>query len=65
VNAAALDARVWRSIRRAPDSRADEIARRLGDVDVYDVSLALKRLRRSKRVKSRGKTRATTYRVTV
>ena len=62
MTAADLDARVLKSIVRAPDSRAVEIAERLG-VDVTDVKASLYRHKRAGTVRTKGRTRATTYRV--
>ncbi len=52
--------RVLGSVRRNPDSRAVEIAERLGE-PVVDVSTALRALRRARRVTKRGNTRAAKY----
>ncbi len=57
-----FDARVLGVIRRAPDVRAVEIAERLG-VEVAPVTASLYRLKRAGKVRGRGATKATTYRV--
>lgn len=57
---AELDRRVMLLIRRTPSVRASEIADRLGEPTV-DVRASLYRLKRTKRVRRSGNTRATVY----
>lgn len=58
--AAALDKLVYRAIARNPGIRADEIALAV-DEPVAAVRLALARLKRAARVRTRGATRGAGY----